>query len=448
MAKRNVDMLQGSIFKGLISLTIPIMIANVMQSMFNVVDMTVLGKLANDSAVGAVGVCSMLITLCTGLLIGVSLGANVIVAKHIGAGDRQSADKAAGTALLFAILGSLVVMVMGISCAEIFLGWMNCPPSLLPKAVLYFRLYFVSVPMLMVYNTSAAILRAIGDSKRPMYFLLTGGITKVVLNILIIKCFNVTVEGVGIASIISNSVAGGLAFLALTKNKDKITVGLRTLKIDLKELKKVLFVGIPAGMQSALYSLANVVITTAVNGFGENATTGISIANQFDAILYNISCATSYAATPYIAQNLGAGNIKRAKKTLGVGILITIGFGASLGALSAIFSRELSQIMSTNPEVIRYSCQKMVLISSTYFLSGIYEVMCGALRGLGKPIIPTVATLVFMCLIRFVWVYLIFPLMPPDNLTFLFLIWPIGWVLAIITMLIVYFPTIRKLERK
>lgn len=218
------------------------------------------------------------------------------------------------------------------------------------------------------------------------------------------------------------------------------------MKIKWNELKKILYIGIPTGLQSALYSLANVIITTAVNSFGAAATTGIAIANQFDGILYQISLAPSLAAISYVAQNIGAKNIDRAQKALIRAVMITIVFGAGFGSLSAIFSKELSSMMSSTPEIIAYSQQKMIIISSTYFICGINDVLGGTLRGMGKPIIPTVATFVFMCLLRFISVYMIFPLYP--NLTFLYLVWPIGWTLSIITLIIAYFPTIKNLKKR
>lgn len=207
-----------------------------------------------------------------------------------------------------------------------------------------------------------------------------------------------------------------------------------------------MFIGIPTGLQSSLYSLANVVITAAVNEFGSDATTGIAIANQFDGILYQISYAPSLAVIPYVAQNIGAKNIKRVKQVVWKAIIITTLFGGTIGAFSAIFSGQLSAIMSSTPAVIEFSRQKMIIISSTYFICGINEVMCGVLRGMGKPILPTIATLIYMCILRFVWVYAIFPLFP--NLTFLYLVWPIGWILSIITLFIAYLPAISKLKRQ
>lgn len=446
MKSKTVNMLSGSITKGLLSMTVPIIIMNVMQSLFNVTDMTVLRFFSDERAVGAVGACGSLLILCTSLLIGISAGANVVVAQRVGSGDNKRAERAVMTALLFSIIGGLVLTLIGATFAETFLKMTNCPIGLLPQATKYFKIYFYGVPIMMLYNFCASILRAIGDTKRPMYFLIIGGIVKALLTVLFVSVFNVDVEGVALATIISNILACGLSLFTLLKLQNIVNVNLKEIKIDFTELKAMLHIGIPAGLQSALYSLANVVITTAVNGFGEAATTGIAIANQFDGILYQISYAPSLAVAPYVAQNMGAGNIKRIKKTLISAVLITTAFGATFGSLSAIFSKELSLIMSSNPEVIEFSCQKMIIISSTYFICGINDVFGGTLRGMGKPIIPMVSTFVYMCVLRFVWVYAIFPLYP--NLTFLYTVWPIGWTFSIITLLITYFIAMSKLEKK
>ncbi len=446
MKMKNVDMLSGSITRGLLSMTIPIMIMNVMQSIFTIIDMTALKHFSSDSSVGAIGVCGSLITLCTSLLVGVASGANVVVAKRIGQGNYEDTNRAAMTAILTAIAGGLLLMLIGVTFAETFLKLTNCPDELLPKATIYFKLYFLGVPILMFYNFCASILRAIGDTRKPMLFIILAGILKVIFTILFLVFTDMTVEGVAVATIISQLVASVLAFITILSNKDIIQLDFKRMRFYGKELREMLFIGIPTGLQHALYSFANTVIVTAVNGFGANASTGLSIANQFDGILYQVSVAPSLAVMPYVAQNAGAGDVKRVKKIIIRAILITTAFGASLGSLSAIFSRQLSSIMSSTPEVIMYSMQKMVIISSTYFICGINEVMGGILKGLGKPIVPTVATLVFMCLIRFLWVWFIFPLFP--NLTFLYLIWPIGWVLSIITQLFAYFPAISKLQKK
>jgi len=447
MKKNEVNMLSGPIAKGLLVITIPIMIMNVLQNLFGVIDMTVLGNLVNDSAVGAVGACGTLISLITGLMIGVSAGANVVVARYIGRGDKENVERAIGTAIMFALVGGVVLLVIGVSLAEVLLRITNCPESLLPQATTYFRLYFVGSPILLLYNFTASILRASGDTKRPMYFLIFGGVVKVAMNFFLITVFNTTVEGVAIATIISWLIAGGLCLFILCKSTGIVRFNIKKFRFYGKQLKEILFIGIPTGLQTATYSLANVVITSTVNAVGESATKGIAIANQFDGILYQISIAPSLATMSYISQNAGVGNFKRVRQTIVRSMGIAVLFGVTFGSLSAIFSGQLSSTMSKDPVVIAFSQQKMQLISSLYFVCGINEIMGATLKGLKNPIVPTITTMLFMCAIRFPWVYFVYPLFP-NNLTFLYLIWPIGWVLSIITLLIVFFPTIRKRERE
>lgn len=446
MNRRNVDMLHGSIVKGLLLLTLPIMVMNVTQILFNIIDMAILKVYSDDIAVGAVGACGTLTVLCTSLPIGISVGVNIIVARRVGAGERERADRVAMTSVLFSIVSGILLMIIGLVFAEDFLKMTNCHESLLPQATLYFRIFFYGMPFLMLYNFSAAILRAIGDTKRPMYYLVFGGILKILITFLFIKTFKMNVTGVAIATVISNIVACVMAFYTLIKGQDAVRIRFKQIKFDTKGLKEILYVGVPAGVQSALYSFANVVIATAVNGFGPDATTGVSIANQFDSVLYQISLAPSLAVTPYVAQNIGSGNIKRVKQTFVRAILITTAFGATFGFLSAIFSAQLSAIMSSTPAVIAYSRQKMIIVSSTYFICGINDVLCGTLRGMGRPIAPTVSTLVYMCLLRFIWVYFVFPYYP--NLTFLYAVWPLGWTLSILSLLFIYFPSISKLQKR
>lgn len=447
MRRKDVNMLSGSIFKGLFVISIPIMVMNVLQSLFNIIDMAILKAYDTGGgiAVGAVGVCGTLITLITGLVIGVSTGANAIVARYIGRKDQASVERSIGSAMTFSVVSGCALAVIGIFGAELFLRLVNCPDRLLKEAVLYFRLYFAGVPLFMVYNFCASILRASGDSRRPMVFLTVGGAVKVVLTFLFIAEFRMGVKGVAFATILSWAVTAVLGMLVLLRNEGILRICARNIRFYKREIKQILHIGIPAGLQQALYSVANVIISSTVNTFGPEATTGISIANNYDNILYQISMAASFAVLPYVSQNVGAGNIKRAIKAIWTGTLITVLMGASFGGLSAIFSKELSSLLSSDPAVIAYSRQKMIIISSTYFICGINGIVGAALQGMGKPMIVTVATLIWMCGFRFVWVYLIFPLMP--NLTFLYLVWPVGWVMSIVTLLFVLIPTVKKLRQ-
>lgn len=446
LRRKDVDMLSGSIMKGLFIVAFPIVVMNVLQSMFNMVDMRVLKTYDTDGfAVGAVGVCSTLIGLITNTVIGIATGANAVVAKHLGRKDPEDARKAAGTAILFSAIAGIALAILGIFGAKTFLMWTNCPEDLLSRAALYFQLYFVGVPILTVYNFACAIIRSSGNSKRVMEISLIGGAVKVALTYLFVGLFRGGIVGVSMATILSWAVTFLMSWWTITKGNSVVRIKLKDVRYEKQELKEVLRIGVPSGLQMGLYSIANVIIVATVNTFGKEATTGLSIANTFDGIIYSFSHATSLAVLPYISQNVGAGNIKRATQSVWRGILLAIILAGGTGALSAIFSPQLSSLLSSDPVVIDYSCQKMMLISSTYFVCGIFDVFGAALRGMGRPVVPTVATLLFMCALRFVWVYVIFPLLP-SNLTFLYLVWPVGWVLSIALMSCALFPQIKKLK--
>lgn len=413
-------------------MTVPIMTMNVIQVLYNAIDMMMLK--GHDTAVGAIGVCGSLINLCTNFLIGVAVGTNVIVAKRIGAGEQQRANLATSTSLIIALVSGMLLMIIGNLFAGTFLQLANCPVELLEPAIRYFKLYFYSVPASMLYNFTATTLRAIGDAKRPMYFLVLSGAAKVLLTYVFVNFFALTVEGVGYATILSCVISCSMAIFTLAKRQTIVQFKLTRLLFSYKELKDILFIGIPSGLQSTLYAFANVVIMTAVNSMGADASTGVSIANQFDGILYQIARAPSFAVTPFVAQNIGANNIRRVKEVFWKSTLITTAFGAGFGMLSAVFSRQLSGLMSSVPAVLDYSQQKMIIVSSTYFICGINEVVGGVLKGMSRPFMPTLTTFVFMCVLRLVWVYAVFPFYP--NLSFLYAVWPIGWTLSIVVLLV------------
>ena len=448
MRKNGVDMLSGSITKSLIVFSLPVMIQNLMLNLFNVIDMTVLKTFdAGGIAVGAVGVCGTLIGLITGLLIGVSTGANVTVARAIGEGDKEKVERTVGSSMAVALAGGFLLLLVGVTFARTFLQWTNCPEELLDQATLYFQLYFVGVPITIVYTFTVAILRSAGDSRRPMYISLLAGAIKVGCTFLFVGVFRMSVAGVAVATIVSWSVTMAFGLWVLVKNDTIIKLKLSRIRFYKRETMDVLRIGVPDGLQRGMWAVANVVISATVNSFGTAATTGVSIAGNFDNILYNLAMAPSIAVMPYVSQNIGAGNVKRAEKAVGRGIMISTVLAGSLGILAAVFSKELASIMSNDPETIAYAQQRMDLLFSTYFICGIYAVLGCALRSMGRPNLATVATFLFMCVLRFVWVYLVFPLLP-NNLTFLYLVWPIGWILSIIMFLFYYFPTLKKLKEK
>lgn len=452
--KKEVNMLSGSIMKGIMAIAIPIMIMNVLQSLFNIIDMSILKIYDTDGgySVGAVGACGTLFSFITGLAIGIAAGANVVIARNIGKGDKESVSRAVGTALVFSLISGVVLLIIGVSFAEFFLGLVNCPTKFFDKAVLYFRLYFLGMPFFTFYNFAAAVLRASGDSRRPMIYLTIGGVVKVALTFLLVGIFKMQIVGVSIATMSTWVITSILDARALIRNGGTVAIDFKKLKIYGTQLKEMLIIGIPTGLQQALYSIANLVIVGAVNTYGideitrANASTGVSIANNFDGILYQIAIAPSLAVMPYVSQNVGAKNMKRAKEAVKKGMILTVILGGGLGALSAIFSAQLASIMAANSEIIKFAQQKMIIVSSTYFITGINEILGAGLKGMRKPIIPMISTMIFMCAIRFPWVWFVYPLV--NTLTFLYTIWPIGWTLSIILLTSFYIPTTRKLEKE
>jgi len=451
LRRKNVNMLEGSIVKGLLAMALPIMLANVVQSMYNIIDMRVLKQFdpGDGLAIGAVSACSTLINLITSLVIGIATGSNVIVARYIGRKATESRDRAMHTALAFSLVAGIVLTSIGLIGAPYFLTWTHCDPELLPNAVLYFRMYFAGVPILFLHNFLASFLRATGDSRRLMATSLTGGAVKVAATFLFVGSIRLGILGVSFATLVSwfTYLALDLRVL-LPENKAAVRIRPREIRFHKKEMAEILHVGIPAGLQQALYSIANVIIVSTVNTFGKEATTGLGIANQYDNILYQICTAVTISVMPYVSQNIGAGNVKRAKQAILRGFFITLSLGGGLGMLSAIFSRQLAGFMSSNPLVIAHAREKMIIISSTYFLCGTDRIIGQSLRAMGKPMAATISTMVWMCAFRFFWVYVVYPLLPQGNLTSLYLVWPIGWVMSILCLLCVFFPTVKRLKNK
>ena len=451
LKRKDVNMLEGSIVKGLLAMALPIMLANVIQSMYSIIDMRVLKTFdpGDGLAIGAVSACSNLTSLITALVIGVSTGSNVIVARYIGRKDPESRDRAIHTALAFSILAGIVLSLIGLIGAPYFLTWTNTDPELMPSAVLYFRMYFGGVVVLLLHNFLASFLRATGDSRRLMATSLTGGAVKVAATFLFVGAFRLGILGVSLATLTSWFVYLALDLrVLLPKDRAGVQVRLKDVRFHKKEMKEILHVGVPAGLQQALYSIANVIIVSTVNTFGKEATAGLGIANQYDNILYQICTAVTTSVMPYVSQNIGAGNVKRAKQAMLRGFFITLSFGGGLGALSAIFRHSLAGFMSGDPLVITHACEKMVIISSTYFLCGTDRIIGQSLRAMGKPMVATISTMVWMCAFRFFWVYVVYPFLPQGSLTSLYMVWPIGWAMSIITLLCVFFPTVKKLDKQ
>lgn len=446
LSRTKVDMVGGPIFKGILQVAVPIMIMNIMQILFNAADIAVLGILVNDTAVAAVGTNGALINLITGLFIGMAAGVNVVVARNIGKKDQSAVERTIGTSLLFALVGGLFILITGNIFAKVFLTWMNCDPNVIDLAAKYLRIYFLGMPIMFVYNFCAQILRAKGDSIRPLIYIMIGGVVNVILNVVFVVVFDTDVEGVAIATIIAQLISAVLSVIELLNDKEGVSLKLKHLRFYKRELIEVLKVGVPSGIQSSLFALSNVLIQSSVNAMGESAMTGISIANQYDGVIYNICNAPALAMLSFVSQNYGANNPERVKKSIYASISMSLLFGFSMGLVFCIFSSPLCYIMTNSAEVVRLAQSKLIPLCSTYFLCGIMEALSFSLRGLGKSLLSMIITLVFSCFVRILWVILIFPL--NRTVFFLSIIWPITWVLTIICFIPFLVKTFKAFKKK
>ncbi len=450
MRRNEVNMLSGSIVKALIGISLPIMIMNIINSLFNIVDMTILKEFspADSFVVGAVGVCGTPMGVITNFAVGLSIGANAVIARYIGANDRERTEKAVGATVFFSIICGFIMLVLGVFLSKNILIAVGCDESLLADATLYFRLYFLGIPLFVLYTFLTAIFRSVGDTRRPMLYLIIGGAVKVALTYVFVGLFNMSITGVALATIISWLVTAVLLGTTLIRSDIEIKLNFSRIHFYPKEILDILKIGVPAALQNVCYSIANVSVAATANSFGPAATTGVSIANQFDNILYHITYSPALAVLPFMSQNIGAGNIKRAKKTVWCGILITTSLGLFFGLLSAFFSAELSSIMSSNPEVIRFSQQKMVLISSLYFLNGISQIFCEGLRAMKRPLLPTISSFSFYFVLRLIYIYFAFPFLRQisNSLTLVYFAWPLSWVCSIIFLVLFYLPTAKNFK--
>ena len=443
---KEIDMLSCPVTKGLFAMAFPIILMNVFQQLFNAIDMAVLGEYAGDTAVGAVGVCGVYIALFFGLVNGLATGTNIVISRCLGLRERERAERTIGTSMISGLFVGFLLLGIGVLLAHPLLLMVDCDAQLLGEATRYFRLYFCGLPACVLYLSSNSVLRARGETRLPMIYLIIGAAAKVVLNFVFVAGLGMKVDGVAYATILSNVITAVLTFRAVYKMEGSMRFYWKNMRIFRQELGQILATGIPVGVEQMLYSCANLAILAVVNGYGPDTTTGYTISLQFNNIIYNVCVCTSFAVMPFVAQNAGAGNFARVREITRKSVLLTTALGGGCGWLFAIFSRPLASLMSKSPAVIETASKQIVLISGLYFICGIAYALNAVLRGLGRPIIPTVSSMLFMFALRFLWVWFIYPLCP--NIVFLYTVWPVSWVLCSITGFAFCLPTLRRLEKK
>ena len=453
VGRREVDFTSGPMLKKIILYALPIIGVNVLQLLFTMADLSVLGIFTgNDNAIAAVGATTPIINLCIGFLTGLAVGANVKIARLVGAKDEKQARVFVGTAIFISIVGGILLMILGVILAEQMLIWTNCAPTVLPYATKYLRIYFLGMPIIMVYNFCSAILRAVGDTARPLYFLIIGGILNVLLNIFFITVVGLDIEGVAIATVVSNSVSGICALVLMIKSDGYAKIERKYLKISKEELLDIVKIGLPIAISKCLFSFSNVIVSAKLNSLGDVAMTAHSITKEFDGFILEIVHAIDAASIAVISQNFGARKMERIKKVIFLTIAMQVVCSFILSGLLMVFGKTLCGIMTDTEIVLELCMVRIYSISIFYFLLGLLGVVQEAIRGIGYSLTSTLVSVFANIILRLIYIYFVYPFISIEgnlahNLQMLYLLYPASWFVALVVatvILIVLFNHVKK----
>lgn len=439
--KYEIDMVNGTIMPKLITFAIPLMLSGILQLLFNAVDIIVVGRFSGSQSLAAVGSTSSLINMLTNLFIGISLGANVLAARFYAAGKHKEMSETVHTSILTAFISGVLMIFVGIFFSRPALELMDTPSNVIELATLYMRIYFVGMPFFMLYNYGAAILRAVGDTKRPLIFLVVSGVTNACLNLLLVIVFKMDVAGVAIATVISQMISCVLVLICLYKTDAVYQLRFKKLRIKWEYLGQIFRIGIPAGIQSTLISFSNVLLQSSVNSFGSIAMAGYTAANNVLSFLYMGANSITQACMSFTSQNYGARKPKRMDKVLIDGLILQVVICLTLGVLAYVFGNQVSNIYTDDPNVIKCSVEILALTTVPYFLCGFMDTFPGVLRGMGRSTVPMILCLLGTVGVRILWIYCFFP--HNRTLGYLFVSYPVSWI-ATIVMQLIYYIFIRK----
>ena len=436
-------MCNGPLLGKILIFYVPLMLSGILQLLFNAADIVVVGRFAGNESLAAVGATSSLTNLIVNLFIGLSVGANVLVARFYGAGQKSELKSMVQTALATATISGIILIFIGFIVSKPALGMMGTPDDVIDHSVLYMRIYFSGMPFMMVYNFGGAVLRAVGDTRRPLYYLLIAGVVNVLLNLLFVIVFQMGVAGVATATVISQAISAALVVRCLIMTDSAYKLVLKDLRIAPDKLIKMFQIGMPAGLQGALFSISNVLIQSSVNSFGSIAMAGNTAASNIEGFVYTAMNAFHQASISFCGQNYGALKYKRVGKVTAICLGLVTVVGLVMGSGAYLASGILLRLYSPDAEVIRYGTLRMAYICVPYFLCGIMDVMVGTLRGMGYAIMPMLVSLSGACLFRVVWIYTLFRQFP--TLECLYISYPISWSLTFLVHLICFMVVYRKL---
>ena len=439
--KYEIDMCNGTLMDKLISFSLPLMLSGILQLLFNAVDIIVVGRFTGSQALAAVGSTTALINIFTNLFIGISLGANVLAARFYASGKEKEMSETVHTSITLALISGLVMALAGVLLARFALNLMGTPNDVIDQSVLYMRIYFLGMPFFMLYNYGAAILRAVGDTKRPLFFLVISGMTNAVLNLVLVIVFHMGVAGVAIGTIVSQLISSILVLRCLYTSNTSYRLYFSKLGIKTQYLKQIFQVGIPAGIQSTVINLSNALLQSSVNSFGSVAMAGYTAANNIFGFLYVSVNAVTQSCMSFTSQNYGVKKLKRMDRVLLDCTILSVGVALTLGCGAYFFGPELLKIYTSDADVIRCGVEVLAFTTVPYFCCGIMDLLPGALRGMGYSGVPMILSIIGTVGTRIVWIFGLFP--AHRSLSFLFISYPVSWILTIL-MQAVCFCFVRK----
>ena len=441
-----MDMTEGPLSTKINKFTIPVMLSGILQLLFNTADVIVVGRFTGKTALAAVGSTGSLINLLVSLFMGLSIGTNVLVARYQGAKDDKAVSETVHTSIALGIVGGLILLIIGIVATRPLLEMMATPEDVIDQSTLYMRILFFGMPLNLILNFGAAILRAIGDTKRPLYYLTIAGVINVILNILLVTVFSLGVAGVAIATVISEGVSCVLILLCLKHETGAIRLYFNRIKINPSKCIDIMKIGLPAGLQGCIFSISNVLIQSSVNSFGSTVMAGNTAASNIEGFVYVSMNSLHQTCISFTSQNFGAGKFKRIKKVLINCLIIVAITGLVLGNSAYFFGKYLLSAYNNEAEVISYGLIRLSIISTMYFLCGLMDVMVGAMRGIGYSILPMIVSLVGACGLRIVWIYTVF--VKFRTLDILFISYPVTWTITFLSHLVCYYIVTRKYKDK
>lgn len=448
-AKKNkyeIDMCNGTIMDKLISFSLPLMLSGILQLMFNAVDIIVVGRFSGSQALAAVGSTSALINVFTNLFIGISLGANVLTARFYAAGREKEVSETVHTAITLALVSGIVMALVGLVFSRGALALMGTPDDVIGLSALYMRIYFLGMPFFMLYNYGAAILRAVGDTKRPLLFLVIAGVINACLNMVLVIVFKLGVAGVAIATVISQMISCVLVLRCLCRSESSYRLRFSELGMKGYYLKQIFSVGVPAGIQSTVINFSNVLLQSSVNSFGSTAMAGYTAANNLLGFLYVSVNSITQACMSFTSQNYGVGKLKRMDRVLADCMILSVVVAVVLGCICYGFGPEILQIYTEDAEVIECGMEILAYTTITYFLCGWMDLFPGALRGMGYSAVPMVLSVIGTVGTRVVWIFGIFPY--HRSLAILFISYPASWIITIILQVVCFYFVRRRVHRR